>query len=43
MTEKKQDLEQISHETMGMENGFVVVELELQDISKCCRNLDRKC
>lgn len=34
MTEKKQDLEQISHEMMGMEHRFVVVESELKDISE---------
>lgn len=30
---KKQDLEQISHEMMGMAHGFVVGESELENIS----------
>lgn len=34
MTEKKQDLQQISHEMMGVEHGFLVVESELKDISE---------
>lgn len=40
--EKKQDLEQISHEMMGVKLGFVVEESE-QDISeRCGRNRGRR-